>query len=156
MEVGSPVHGASTSPAGSSGGVTPQTGSMDKGVDPVVVSVKEVMEEEWQIMRTENTNLPPLTPHRPCRKRAAPSSLRDTVGDCKRQQPCSMEFGSEDEYEVQWNLSRELYILNTEGLQFSINRGNLITKDCTVKLISRVVYLKRGEGVLKPLPKDRG
>ena len=102
MEMDSPVRGASTSPAGSSGGVTLQAGSTEEGVDPVVVSVKEVMEEEWQIMRTENVNLPPLTPHRPCRKRAAPSSMMDTVGlgDSKRQQQCSMEFGSDDEYEV--------------------------------------------------------
>lgn len=109
MEVNSEVPDTSTAlgAGGGSGGVASQacSGSMKEGVDPVVVSVKEVMEEEWDIMRTENANLPPLTPHRPCRKRSAPSSgsLLDSMapGSCKRQQQCSMTFGGDDEYEVQ-------------------------------------------------------
>lgn len=73
-------------------------------VDSVVVSVKEVMEEEWEIMRTENSDLPQLTPRRPRKKkRAALSALLDPAtppGGCKRQPPCNMMFDSDEEYEV--------------------------------------------------------
>ena len=105
MEVGTPdsnLPGTSrdlTSPLG--GGVAGQ-----ESMDPVVVSVKEAMEVEWEHMRAENANLPQLTPRRPSKKRTALSAnLMDTMapGGSKRlqcyagpSQQCNV-FGDSDE-----------------------------------------------------------
>lgn len=101
-------------PGGNTGAPSPGPGpgphgcssvGTQEGVDPVVVSVKEVMEEEWEIMRTENTRLPQLTPHRPGRKRAAPTSSSASScsvlgsSSCKRPQHYAM-LAEDDEYEV--------------------------------------------------------
>lgn len=80
---------AIVSEGGSGGG-----SGLHVSVDPVRVSVEEVMEEEWEIMRTENRDLPQITPRR---KRA--SSMLG-LGSCKRQQPCVPAFSDDREYEV--------------------------------------------------------
>ena len=76
------------------GGSTSAQGSPDM----VAVSVQEVMEQEWEVMRTEDRSLPQITPKR---KRGASSLIDPARLECsKRSQPYNLAFNSDDEYEV--------------------------------------------------------
>lgn len=57
-------------------------------------SVHEVMEQEWEKMRTEDATLPQITPQR---KRGAPRIRQEC---CKRRPPDNPVFSSDEEYEV--------------------------------------------------------
>ncbi len=73
---------------------TPLSGSADITRSP---SVHEVMEEEWEKMRTEDSTLPQITPQR--RKKA--TSLRARPECCEHRPPDNPAFSSDEEYEVQ-------------------------------------------------------
>lgn len=87
-------HGGAPGLAGGGGGGST---SMQGSPDMVDVSVQEVMEQEWEVMRTEDRTLPQITPKR---KRGA--SLLDParLECCKRSQVYNPAFNSDDEYEV--------------------------------------------------------
>ena len=77
----------------SSSSVRPRT---QQGSAGCADSVHEVMEQEWEKMRTEDTTLPQITPQR---KRGG-SRIRPEC--CKRRPPDHPVFSSDDEYEVLW------------------------------------------------------
>ena len=64
------------------------------------VSVQEVMEQEWERMRSEDSTLPQLTPsrRRGIRKRGARDPVRPEP--VKRLQADNPVFSSDEEYEV--------------------------------------------------------
>ena len=74
-------------------GGTPGRGSAD-----YAESVQEVMEQEWERMRTEDTTLPPLTPHR---KRGAFLRERVRPESTKRRPQEDPIFNADEEYEVE-------------------------------------------------------
>lgn len=74
---------------------TAVTDSPLRGSSDCVGSVQEVMEQEWERMRTEDATLPQITPKR---KRRAP---RIRPESCKRQPPNYPAFSSDEEYEVE-------------------------------------------------------
>ncbi len=68
----------------------------DSNEDPVALSVKEAMKQEWELMREQNSDLPRVLP---LRKRISSAPDPAVLGGCKRRQPYCIP-SSDDEYEV--------------------------------------------------------
>ena len=81
----------------------PSTSSLQQGgEDMVTVSVREVMSQEWEHMRTENSELPLLRR----RKRMSPFLDPGGLGTCKRQS-YNPTYSSDEEYEV---MAKHVYL----------------------------------------------